>query len=1676
MKSVYQILKQHGKNIPDSKAILGIDKNPLTYGELFQQARYVINSLNAMGISRNDRVAIVLPNGPEMASTFLTIASAATSAPLNPNYRAKEYEFYLSDLQAKALVIQYGFDSPVVEVAKSLNVPVVKLIPGLTAGKFTLENGKIPDSPLKSNSAQPEDVALVLHTSGTTSRPKIVPLTHINICTSAGNIKSALRLTPDDRCLNIMPLFHIHGLMGATLSTITAGASIVCTPGFYAPDFFEWMGYFHPTWYSAVPTMHQAILSRAESNKDIISKNPLRFLRSSSASLPPQVMKELESIFNAPMIESYGMTEASHQMSTNPLPPGIRKPGSVGLPAGPEMNIMDEEGNLLDKNEIGEIVIRGENVTNGYENNPEANKTAFTKGWFRTGDQGYMDSDGYVFITGRIKELINRGGEKIAPRAVDEVLLSHPDVIQATAFAAPHHQLGEEVAAAVILREGAEVKERELQEFTAKQISDFKVPKKILIVDEIPKGPTGKLQRIGLAEKLGITSMTEEETRQEFVPPRTSLEKSLSDIWSEVLGIDEIGINDNFLQLGGDSMLATQIMSRVRARMGYRLSFLDFLDRPTIANIAVRIESTKPIDKVILDARDETGNLPLSNIQMRLWFLDRFEPGNPAYHRPAYLRLKGKLDTDILRRSLNEIVKRHSVLRARFPERDGQPVQIIDSRLNLEIPVVDISNLSGKEREKEAQRIASDEVKKPFNLAQGPVIRVKIIKIGHEDHILLITFHHIVFDRWSFDILLKELSDLYSAFYSGKSSPLEELPIQYSDYSLWQNKLLEDGTLDEQLSYWLEKLSVPPEPLSLPTDRPRPSILTYRGSRQTLMISRKLLQSLRKLGQREEVTLFMTMLSAFQVLLYRYSRQEDITLGVPVAGRGAVESEELIGSFINTIILRIDLSGEPTFRELLARVKKEALEAYANQDIPFEKIVEQINPERSLSYKPLFQVLFNLENTPKKVEKIRELIIEEYKFDSGIAPFDITLEISEKEQGLSCVFTYNTDLFESSTIQRMLEHFQNLLESLVTNPDERISVLPILSSAEKHLIMREWNETSRDYDLDQCIHQLLEKQAKKTPESTAIVCKDKSLTYRELNARSNQLAHYLKRLGIGPEKTVGICMERSLDMITSIMGILKAGGAYVPMEHNYPEDRLSYMAKDSRMSVILTKSDQSPDLAGHTTSRINIDKDWKKISLEQATPSHSEVKSHNLAYVLYTSGTTGKPKGVAVEHRQLMNYCFGIMEKLDFKPQRSYAMVQPLTVDACITVLFPPLILGGTLHIILREQSLDPRALGEYFKNHSIDYLKIAPSHLEMLLSSASPGEILPKDTLVIGGEASRWKWVKKLQSIKPGCNIYNHYGPTETTVGVTTYHVNNQTEDREYTITPIGKPLPNTQIYILTEQMQPVPIGVTGEIFIGGFNLARCYLNNPEQTENSFIPDPFRDTGRLYKTGDMARYLPDGNIEFLGRVDHQIKIRGFRIEAGEIEVILTLHREIAEALVMAREDTLGDKRLVAYIIPEEGNTIDESDLVDFLRQKLPEHMIPSAFVALDKIPLSAHGKVNIKALPVPERTRDIQDEYIPPQTPVEESLAEIWSDVLGIEKIGIHDNFFYLGGHSLLVTKVVSRIRSVFQINISLKNFFQYPNIAEIASEISRKMLGNIEESELKALLDELEEPSDEE
>jgi aspartate racemase len=1057
-----------------------------------------------------------------------------------------------------------------------------------------------------------------------------------------------------------------------------------------------------------------------------------------------------------------------------------------------------------------------------------------------------------------------------------------------------------------------------------------------------------------------------------------------------------------------------------------------------------------------LPARSRAGKgpVPVSFAQQRLWFLEQLEPDSPLYNVSRAMRIVGPLNIEALRASLDNLIARHEPLRTTFVTVDHEPVQVVGEMRPIILAVIDLGNSSNLDRDAEIQLVLNEHAQRPFDLTRDLMLRATLLRLSEEEHVLLLTMHHIASDGWSLRVLLRDLASFYESFLTGQPPSLPDLTIQYQDYAVWQRQRLTGGVLAKELAYWKQQLRDAPPLLELPTNRSRPAFQSYQGARHFLTFPDALVEALKILSRRQQATLYMVMLAAFQTLLHRYSGQETIVVGSPIAGRTYKETEDLIGFFVNTLVLKTDLSGNPTFNELTARVRSTALGAYEHQDVPFEKLVEELNPDRSPSYSPLFQVALAFQNVPNPVFKLAGLQLIPLEVEGRVSKFDLTLFLTEHAGTLEATMEYNVDLFDKATIEQMLGHYQKLLESIVANPNRPLSDLAMLGSQEEHQLLVEWNDTQREYSSDKCIHQLFEQQAQNTPDSTAVVFANQALTYRQLNRRANQLARYLQRIGIGPEALVGICMDRSPEMVVGLLGILKAGGAYVPLDPGYPQERLKFMIDDTAVPVLLTHTRLLDKLPKHGARLLCLDREWDAISRESDENLPPQTSPENLAYVMYTSGSTGKPKGVEIPHRGITRLVDGA-EYAEFNSSQVFLQLAPISFDASTFELWGALAHGAQC-VLFPGTIPTVHELRAILEKHEITTLWLTASLFNTVIEQA-PEALAGIRQLLTGGEALSIKHVRRALARLPNTQIINGYGPTESTTFACCYAIPKKL-DPTLSAVPIGRPIANTEIYILDAQLKPVPIGVSGELTIGGPGLARGYLNRPDATAEQFVRNPFSGApgARLYKTGDRARYLPNGEIEFLGRLDHQVKIRGFRIEPAEIENVLRRHPSVQSASVIVREDRPGNKILVAYVVTTQRSSLSANELRAFASDKLPDYMVPSVFIFVDAIPLTPNGKVDRLSLPLPHpRTAAGGGGYQAPRTPVEETLARIWAEVLGVERVGIHDNFFDLGGHSLLAVRVADLIEKNISRCCRVSAIFQAPTVAALAVFLNQAAAG---------------------
>ena len=1198
----------------------------------------------------------------------------------------------------------------------------------------------------------------------------------------------------------------------------------------------------------------------------------------------------------------------------------------------------------------------------------------------------------------------------------------------------------------------------QLRSYLEERLPGYMIPAAFVLLPQMPLTPNGKVNRQELAQLEVGNALTE----AGYVAPRNETEQRIAAIWAEVLGLTQVGVHSNFFELGGHSLRATQVISRLHNTFGVELSLRSLFEEPTVAALAEKIshgKQEKRSRQVVSIARiSRKGNqFPLSFAQQRLWLLDQLQLDAAAYNVPMAVRLIGQLNIPALERTLAEIIRRHEVLRTTFAEDDGHPVQVINPAMPVTLPFIDLTESA--DGEGEAKRLIAAEAGRPFNLTKGPLLRASLFRLNEHEQIALLTMHHIISDGWSTGIIIREVAALYKAFLAEEDSPLAELPIQYADFAHWQRGWLQGEVLAAQLDYWREALAEMPTTLELPTDRPRPRQQTFNGAMVSLEVPAEITWQLKTLSQRERVTLFMTLLAAFQSLLFRHSGQDDIVVGTPIANRRYRELEDLIGFFVNTLALRARSLKTLTFTELLQQVREVTQAAYAHQDLPFEKLVEELQPERDLSRNPLFQVMFALQNMPSSVLELPGLTIEKQELESHVTRVDLECHLWEEGEVLRGGIVYNTDLFDHATIQRMAVNFQTLLQSIAANPTEAVASLRLLRAEDEQQLVYGWNETYTEFP-HEVVHELFARQVERTPHHTAVVFEDVSLTFLELNRQSNQLATHLQGMGVGPDTVVGVMLERSVEMLVAVLGVLKAGGAYLPLDPEYPTERLQFMLADAAVGVLLTQTHLAHNIAADVSIiRLDAaDTEGDPIDTQAEENPRAVVTGDNLAYVIYTSGSTGTPKGVAMTHGPLVNLLHWQLRRSG-KALRTLQF-SSLSFDVSFQEIFSTWCAGGTLVLVREETRRDASALLRVLIRERIERLFLPFVALQYIAEAAERHEELPatlREIITAGEQLKITRHIRRLFSKLDGCTLDNQYGPSEAHV-VSGLMLDGDVADWPE-LPAIGRPIANTQLYVLDERMRAVPVGAVGELYIGGAALARGYLHRAETSAEKFLPDPFVVGGptRLYRTGDSARYLADGNIQFLGRRDQQVKVRGYRIELGEIEGVLEQHPSVGEAIVVARSEPDGDKRLVAYLVAEANDPFPamlngnlEPQLRNYLADRLPSYMVPSAFVLLSQMPLTPTGKVNRRELAQLAVGVAAEETYVAPRNQIEESVAAIWAEILGVSQVGVQSNFFDLGGHSLRAIQVISRLYKAFGIELSLRSLFEAPTVAALAEKIA--------------------------
>ncbi|HVG10759.1 MAG TPA: amino acid adenylation domain-containing protein [Thermoanaerobaculia bacterium] len=1588
--TLHGLFLAQAERTPDAVAIVSHDGESITYGELAERSAGLARQLRELGVGPEVRVGVSLRRSPRQIEAILAVLQAGGAyVPLDPDDPPERREWIAADCGA-ALILDEGM---------------------IDRAPSPAERGRAGEGAL----------AYILYTSGTTGRPKGAMTSHRAAVNHIRWAQSAFPLAPGEGGLVKAPLGFDASVREIFWPLSMGGRLVVTKPGGERdPDhLIEMIQRKGAAVVSLVPSLLAAVLDRE------IAPTRLRRITAGGEVLSVELAERCrERLPDTALSNHYGPTETAVNATAWEYRPGDRSI-PIGRPlANVRIDVLDPWGDPVPIGAAGEVCVGGTGVGRGYVGRPDLTAERFVPDpnvrgarRYRTGDLARWRPDGALEFLGRVDLQVKLRGIRVEPEEVEAALAACPGVRQA----------------AVLARDGAlvayvlpEVQDPSLPSALRAELGGrlpaFLIPSLILLVDSFPRTPSGKIDRRALARM-----EVQEPIAEGFEAPRTPVEEQIAEVWSEVLKRPRIGIRDDFFALGGHSILAIQVATRLREAFGVEVPLRQIFEASTLADLAREVElalrtGTGPVPPPLIPMpRDK--EIPLTFSQESLWFLYQLDPTSPAYNVPATALVSGRLDPVALAGTLTEIVRRHEALRTTFP--GGRPRQKIHPPAPVPLPVIDLTG-----HPEEARRLAREEALRPFDLTRGPLLRARLVRLAEEEHLFLLTMHHAVSDEWSVAVLMREVGAIYTG-----AGALPELPVQVADYALWQREWLRGEVLEARLAWWKERLAGAPPVIGLPLDRPRTAARTFRGERVSLDVSSEVTERLRQQGRERSASLFMVLLAGFQAWLSRLGAGDDLVTGVPVANRSHPGTEGLIGFFVNTLPLRADLSGDPGFGELIERTRETALGAFARQDLPFERLVQELRPERSLAYAPLFQVMFSLHNVPMPALELPGLAFRPWETDPGTAKFDLLLEMSEA-MGLQGSLEHASDLFDRTTAERLAGHLRVLLEAAAENPDLPLSELPLLTPAERRQIV-EWSGRKASFPVA-CLHHLFEKQAKERPEAVAV----DRLTYADLDRQANRLARHLVQLGVGPETRVALRHERAPGLIVGLLGILKAGGAYVPIDPAWPEERARLILEDAGIAI-------------------TVDEELLAACPESDEPLNVPVSPESLAYVIYTSGSTGRPKGTLVTHANVSRLLSATQDWFGFGPDDVWTLFHSAAFDFSVWEIWGALAHGGRLVIVSSDTARSPEELRGLLEIESVTVLNQTPSAFRQLSRLPAPDSLR---WVIFGGEAldvgSTAGWMDRT-------SLVNMYGITETTVHVT-YRPLSPEDLREPWRSPIGIPIPDLSVHLLRNG-EPVPIGVPGELCVGGAGVARGYLGRPELTAERFTPAS--RGARLYRSGDLARRLPSGELEYLGRIDQQVKLRGFRIEPAEVEAALAAVPGVRETAVILRDDLPAGPGLVAYVV---GDGLSAGEILPILRGRLPDHMVPGHFVFLRALPLTVNGKLDRRALPAPEGARpDLARAYVAPRTPLEKVLAGAWEEALGVDRVGVEDGFFDLGGHSLLATQMISWVRETFEAEVPLRELFERPTVAALATALKA---ASPDAERTAELLLELSELSDEE
>jgi amino acid adenylation domain-containing protein len=1681
-QSIWSRFEQQASKYP-AKIAIETDLCQWTYADLRERAAGLAGTIiSARGMGSENIPLLIQDDALMIVAILAVLSSGKAYVPLDPGYPEDRLEYMLQDCGAGAILT----DERSLSLARRLDHGgrQIVLVEDRAAALA------IDQLPVVS----PDSLAYILYTSGSTGQPKGVVQNNRNVLHHIRSYTDSLCISSRDKLTSLSSYSFdasVMDIFGALLNGATLCRFAIKRSGL--DRLSEWMVEREISIYHSTPSVYRHFVRTLGAEARFPS---LRLVVLGGEEVLSSDVESYKGHFSPEciLVNGFGPTESTLALQyfigpDSELASDTRR---NTVPVGyavqeTEVLLLNEAGVQVADYGLGEIAIRSEYVALGYWGKPTLSESVFAAGriglncrTYLTGDIGRLLPDHGIEYVGRRDHQVKVRGFRVEPGEIESVVAIHPDVQTCVVVPKQTSQGDTYLIGYVTAVQPAKLTAADLITFSESKLPDYMVPSFFSILEKMPLTVNGKINRHALVD---LDESRLESRSVDLSMARTPVEEIMAGIFAEVLGIERVGLDQNFFELGGHSLSAMLVVSRVRRAFGLDLQLRVLFEEPTVAFLSAFIERDRSVQQVIPprinqvledcmpasasgrhpdavaspDTARQAGvagrplTFPLSFAQQRLYFLDQLYPASSLYNIPAAVRLKGRLSCCALEQGLAELVNRQASLRTTFGTDAEEPVQVIARDVRSELVVADLAGLQERERELETTRLAREQAERPFDLARGPVLRTGLLRLAASDYLLFFTMHHIASDGWSIAIFIKEISAIYRSFSAGLSVQLDILPIQYVDFSVWQRERLTGDFLESQLGYWKQKLSGAPLILALPTDRPRPAVQTYSGQVGIGNLPGELSAEIGRLSRQQGVTKFMTLLTAFSVLLCRYAGQAEILVGTPVANRDLPELENIIGFFANTLVLRVGLQGDPTFSEFIARVRETTLEAFAHRELPFEKLVEELNPERSLSHSPLFQVVFVLQNLPVPFAEVEGLSMELLDLYDGTSKFDLTLSITETSMGSTTRVEYNPDLFDASTVARLAAEYRILLEHAVIDREQPISLLPLLSEAARHQVWIEWNEPSPEPSGERCLHESLQQWFERTPDSIATVFGSQMITYAELNARANQLGNYLRKQGVGSETLVVIYTQRSLQLIVGIAGILKAGGAYVPLDPAYPKERLAYVLDDVRSPIVLTEAGLAANLPETNARVFCLDRDWTEAESESRLNPGQVAASGNAAYVIYTSGTTGQPKGVVVTHRNVLRL-FGVTkQRFSFDGRDVWTLFHSQAFDFSVWEIWGALLHGGKLIVVPYLVSRSPDSFYNLVRAETVTILNQTPSafrHFIQEAVNAADGELSLR-CIIFGGEAL------ELKSLRPwaehysvsGPQLINMYGITETTVHVAYQQI--AIDDIEKaTGSLIGRPIGDMELYILDNRMQIAPIGVAGEVYVGGAGLARGYLNHSDLTAERFIPSGLSSApgSRLYTSGDLGRYRTNAGIEYLGRSDDQVKIRGFRVEPGEIESLLVAELSVRQAVVIARREEPGDTRLVAYVVPETGSLPTAGSLRSALTEKLPDYMVPYAFVFLESLPITANGKLDKTGLPAPGHARpDLVEAFAPPSTGEESILAQVWGEVLCLERVGVNDNFFALGGDSIRSMRVKASAEQK-GLSFRLEDIFLHQTIRGLA------------------------------